>query len=184
MSSLRRTDVDGRELVIVDDFLHDAPLRHFSAEVESLPFVRLERDRSDIDDYVTWVTNFDVDVVARQPYFRRIETLLASSFTDEHFTLRRAYANSLTYGDMAFGHRDCSPESRDVTALLFLTPGWQRDWGGETLFFADSGEAAAVVSPAPGRLLLFRGAIEHRGSVPQRECKRSRLTLVLKLTAV
>jgi hypothetical protein len=58
---------------------------------------------------------------------------------------------------------------------------WEPDWGGETIYYDDDNDAQVVVSPRPGRLLVSRGAILHRGSVPTRDCHEARLTIALKL---
>ena len=60
-----------------------------------------------------------------------------------------------------------------------LTP---EDWGGETIYFNDEEDAELVVSPRPGRLVLARGAILHRGTVPTRICYEERYTLAYKMT--
>jgi len=39
------------------------------------------------------------------------------------------------------------------------------------------------VSPKPGRLLLFDGAIRHAGKAPNRNCNVSRYTFTIKLRA-
>jgi hypothetical protein len=46
------------------------------------------------------------------------------------------------------------------------------DWGGETLFYDDAGDAQLAVSPKPDGLLLFDGAIRHAGKTaePQLHC--------------
>lgn len=179
-----RFEIDGRELFVVDDFLAGAVLENFARDVESAPFVRAERDRSDRADFVSWVRDYEPSEVRRQPYFRRIGEHLGRCFPGEELKLFRAYASSLSYGDIAFAHRDCEPPKRNVTALLYLTAGWQRDWGGETIFFADDGDARLAVSPRPGRLVLFRGAIEHRGEPPTRVCSRARVTMVYKFAVL
>jgi len=178
-----RFDIDGRELFLIDDFLAGPALRNFAEDLEHEPFVRGERDRSGGTDFVSWVRDYEPPQVRRQPYFRRIAEQLAACFPDESFELVRAYASALSYGDLSLAHRDCGAEARDVTAVLYLTPDWQRDWGGETIFFAEGGDARLAVSPRPGRLALFRGAIEHRGDPPTRACTRARLSMVFKFVA-
>jgi hypothetical protein len=39
------------------------------------------------------------------------------------------------------------------------------------------------VSPRPGRVVVARGAILHRGTVPTRACYEERLTLAYKLNS-
>jgi hypothetical protein len=58
---------------------------------------------------------------------------------------------------MVYVHGDCPPDASNITALLFANAVWERDWGGETIFFEEDGEALYAVAPTPGRVVLFRG---------------------------
>ena len=58
---------------------------------------------------------------------------------------------------------------------------WQPDWGGETLFYNDDNDAVLAVSPRPGRLVVSRAAILHRGTVPTRSCYEERFTIAYNL---
>jgi SM-20-related protein len=82
---------------------------------------------------------------------------------------------------MLFTHTDCLPTSRELTALWFLMDRWDVEWGGETLFFTDDGDAEFVATPKPGRLVVFDGAIRHVGRPPNRVCYAARYTFAIKL---
>ena len=58
------------------------------------------------------------------------------------------------------------------------------EWGGETLFFNSIMDAEVAVSPRPGRLVVFDGAIIHVGRPPNRVCYAPRYTLAFKLEPV
>ena len=73
-------------------------------------------------------------------------------------------------GDTLLTHVDALPQARELTALWFVCERWDTEWGGETLFYDDAGDAEIAVSPKPGRLLLFDGAIRHAGKPPNRNC--------------
>jgi len=178
-----RTALDGREIVVIDDFFSGAVLEHFARDVDFAPFLRQEEDRTGFSPHRTWVSIFKPDDVRRQPYVAALARHIDEQFPGERFELFRAYASSLSFGEMQFSHRDAPAASRDLTAIVYLTDGWQREWGGETIFFSDDGEARIAVSPKPGRLVLFRGGIEHRASPPMRDCPRPRLTIVIKFEA-
>ena len=70
-------------------------------------------------------------------------------------------------------------------SLCCITPTsiWQPDWGGETIFYKDDNDAVLAVSPRPGRLVVSRGAILHRGTVPTQDCCEARLTIAYKLSS-
>ena len=95
----------------------------------------------------------------------------------------RCYCNLIVFGDMTYPHRDCAPGAQDVTALYYANAHWDRSWGGETMFYDARGDTALAINPRPGRLVLFRGAIEHCTGVPSRACFESRLTIACKFRA-
>ena len=84
---------------------------------------------------------------------------------------------------MLYAHCDCGPDQRELTALWFMATEWEPEWGGETLFFDRTGDAMFCVSPRPGRLVLFDGAIPHVGRPPTRICYTPRYTFAIKLAA-
>ena len=177
----RETEIDGRRIVVVDDVLSGARLTNLAAWLELAPAQRIEGDSAS-SDARSWSITFDHDAVPSQPYYDAMMREVASVFPDETFTLKRAYCNVVSFGDILVPHRDSRFE-RDVTALLYVAETWEKNWGGETIFFDDSGDARHVVSPRPGRLVLFHSMIEHCGTAPSRLCTRARMTLALKLKA-
>ena len=175
--------IDGRELIVIDDVVSGARLENLASFFDLAPAQRIESDITGADTRL-WIIPIERDIAEKQPYTTAIMSEVGEHFPNETFTLERAYCNAIAYGDMLYAHRDRREcESRDVTALLFVATEWKRDWDGETIFFNDDGEAMHAVSPRPGRLVLFRSAIEHRAGAPSRVCNRTRLTLALKLRA-
>lgn len=109
---------------------------------------------------------------------------MAASRPGERYRAYRAYTNHAAYGDMLYTHCDCGPDQRELTALWYMTTHWEPEWGGETMFFDSSGDAMFCVSPRPGRLVLFDGAIPHVGRPPSRICYAPRYTFAIKLASV
>jgi len=176
--------IDGRELFVIDDVVNGARLEHLTSFFELAPAQRIEADSATSGDTRLWVIPIERDVAERQPYVNAIMSEVAEHFPGETFGIERAYCNAISFGDMLYAHRDNNDRgSRDVTALLFVAGEWRKEWGAETLFFNDEGDAVHAVTPRPGRLTLFRSAIEHRAGAPTRVCNRTRLTLALKLRA-
>jgi len=65
--------------------------------------------------------------------------------------------------------------------LYYVNLDWHSDWGGETIFFDDDYDARLVVTPRAGRIVVSRGAILHRGTVPTSTCQEKRYTIAYKL---
>jgi len=119
--------------------------------------------------------------VALDPLFAILNDVLAEAFPCEAFAPYRVYVNRILPTDTTFPHRDSEPQSGDVTVLYYVNEQWMREWGGETIFFDDEGDARIAIAPRPGRIVAFRGDLEHRVGVPTRLCTTDRLTLAYKV---
>jgi hypothetical protein len=93
-------------------------------------------------------------------------------------TLLRCYINAHTYGIEGYPHTD-SFRPYDKTLVVYLNPTWSRDWGGETLVYADDSIAHAEL-PKFNRGLIFNGNQTHCARGVTRTCPEARLTLMFK----
>lgn len=91
----------------------------------------------------------------------------------------RNYLNCHTYGVEGYPHAD-SPRADEVTAVIYLTPKWQREWAGATVFY-EGDNAIAAVSPKYGRVSIFPATIPHAATAVSRTCPVPRITMALKL---
>jgi hypothetical protein len=157
-------------------------IRRIHDGFSELPFRRTEQDDARSPHVPpTRVADVPPAAVALDPLFNTLNHVLHTVFVGEVFTLYRAYVNCIAAGDITLPHRDCDPGLLDVTVLYYVNHTWPRDWGGETVFFDDEGDACVAVSPKPGRIALFRGDIQHRVGVPTPLCPTERLTLAYKV---
>jgi len=183
MQARHEFHIDGRELLVIDDVVTGPRLENLASFFDLAPAQRIESDITGADTRL-WIIPIERDAAERQPYAAAILNEVREHFPGETFAIDRAYCNAISYGDMLYAHRDARDrESRNLTALLFVATEWKREWGGETIFFNDDGDAVHAISPRPGRLVLFRSTIEHLAGAPTRACNRTRLTLALKLRA-
>ena len=72
----------------------------------------------------------------------------------------RVIVNAFSHGDSSWLHKDSEVEGQ-YTVVLYITPEWNWNWGGETIFIQDGGEIILSVFPTPGRVVLFDGRILH-----------------------
>ena len=117
------------------------------------------------------------------PFFQELKAIAARQLPNERLAKKRAYVNNTVYGDMYYTHRDVPPEMKDITILYYVNPVWHPEWGAETIYYGDDGDAQAAISVKPGRVLVSRGAILHRGGVPTRICNEERRTIAYKLSS-
>ena len=94
--------------------------------------------------------------------------------------LYRAYINRFESSDHPSTHRDAGIGEPHVTALVYANEQWQRDWGGETMFYTEEHEVVQAVRPRPGRVVLFSGGIMHSARPPLPRVPVARYTIALK----
>lgn len=179
----REVQVDGRPIKIFDGLL--ANVGDYVKALSKAAFTRTEVARPDTAGYKHWATEITIEALARQPIFQ-LTARAVQAFCGPDITYRayRAYTNHAAYGDMLFTHTDCLPDQHDLTALWYLCEHWDVEWGGETLFFDMAQEAVVAVTPKPGRLVIFDGAITHVGRPPNRICYHPRYTFAIKFERV
>jgi hypothetical protein len=175
-----RLVISGRELFICDNFIDPEMVTAIGSDLKTMPFVRKEKSRLGVPGLAS-SANIDAALLPTDPFFLRLRAIAEKMFPGEVLHDQRAYVNSAVYGDSYYIHRDSPEHSSNVTVLYYANLIWQPDWGGETIFYKDDNDAVLAVSPRPGRLVVSRGAILHRGTVPTQDCHEARLTIAYKL---
>ncbi|HEY2010234.1 MAG TPA: 2OG-Fe(II) oxygenase [Rhizomicrobium sp.] len=175
--------VSGREIFVCDNVIDDQTVRRIGQFIKTLNYRRSERSRPDLPISGA-AAEIAPDVYAKDAFFLEMRRLGEDMFPSELFEFERVYVNSSVYGDTYYAHRDCDEASCNVTVLYYGNLEWHADWGGETLFFNEKHDAELAITPRPGRFVVSRGAILHRGGVPSRACHEERLTIACKLRAL
>ncbi len=136
-------------------------------------------DKTSTGTVKQWVYNFSKeDLQGFEEKMIRDE--ISKHYDVKKFRFQNAICNVYSYGDVCFTHVDFYRTRPGITALIFANDIWEKDWGGEIMFFKKNDEAVYAITPKPGRLLLFHGFLKHRGGVPSRHCYEARKTFVLK----
>ena len=92
-----------------------------------------------------------------------------------------SYINALKCGDTPGIHVDAPWWVEDQkTVLVYLNPEWDPSWGGETIFYNHKMDATRIVTPKPGRVVIFDGRIPHTGRPPTPKFMRNRYILTFK----
>ena len=172
---VQRMLVSGREVFVCDNFIDPAMVMAVGEYVKTLPYVRSEASLAGMAPTASSAEVPGTPLMA--DFIGRLGRIAEEMFAGERFKPQRAYINHSIYGDAYYMHRDLSA----VTVLYYANLFWETDWGGETVYFDDNNDAQIVVSPRPGRMVVARGPILHRGNVPARDCKEARLTIACKL---
>jgi SM-20-related protein len=181
MPSSRRHLVDGREVRIYDGLLSRQDILALTAMFDDAAFTRTESARPETAAVRHWVLNIPLDTGTKLPVYAPMLEAMRDIAGGTAYRGYRCYCNHSSFGDMLFTHTDCQPGSREYTALWYIAPEWDVEWGGETVLFNKDQDAEVAVSPRPGRLLIFDGNILHAGRAPSRVCYAPRYTLAYKL---
>jgi len=180
---IRKSMISGRELFVCDGVIDPLVQQRIGALVRTMHYVRSEKSRAGVPGLVA-VCDIRFETIASDTFLRSLRQTVESLFPGEQFTDQRAYVNCSIYGDSYYIHRDCLAHERHVTALYYANLEWQPDWGGETIYYNDNEDAEFAITPRPGRLVVARGALLHRGNVPNRNCYEERYTLAYKLNSL
>jgi hypothetical protein len=157
-------------------------MNRIGALVKTLVYRRKEKSRPGVPGLAA-ISEIAAAQISNNAFLQNLRRIAEGVFRGEQLLDQRAYVNSSFYGDSYYVHRDCPENESHVTALYYANLEWQTDWGGETIYYNDDYDAELVVSPRPGRVVVARGAILHRGTVPTRACYEERLTLAYKLNS-
>lgn len=179
---IARKLVDSRELFICDNYVDRETMKRVHEQIQGLAYTRTLVSRLN-DPMGASVAHIESPLLETERFYLALQTLGKSLFPDERFEHQRTYVNHGVFGDVFFPHHDCPDDQKDVTVLYYANLDWHSDWGGETLFYRAGYEAELAVTARPGRIVVFRGATLHRGSVPSRVCYEARLTISCKLQA-
>jgi SM-20-related protein len=180
---VRKSIISGREIFLCDGMVDPIVQQQIDARVRRMHYVRSEKSRSEVPGLVA-VCDIAPETIAADAFLAGLRQTVEKLFPNEQFTDQRAYVNCSVYGDAYYVHRDCAAYERHVTALYYANLEWQPDWGGETIYYNDDEDGELVITPRPGRLVIARGAVLHRGNVPTRNCFEQRFTLAYKLNSV
>ncbi|MGH8113325.1 MAG: 2OG-Fe(II) oxygenase [Rhodanobacteraceae bacterium] len=176
----RDVEIDGRVLRVYDGLVSVEEIGRLTNAFLAGAFVCDEVARPDTYAARHWQLAITADVARQLPvYGPTIEALQALPGCADYRT-QRVYCNCSTYGDMLFTHTDVREGKRGVTALWYVAPKWEVEWGGETMLYDRHRDAVACVTPRPGRLAIFDGTILHAGRPPNRICYAPRYTLAFK----
>lgn len=184
LAPTRRGEVDGRPVAVFDGLLPAEALEQMFEALNQAPFRHTEVARPETADYKHWAMEMPLENLVQLPLWPPVARAVEAMRLGRAYRPYRSYTNYAQFGDMLFTHTDCAPDAHELTALWYLMPRWDLEWGGETLFFDANEECAYAVSPKPGRLVIFDGAIRHCGRPPNRICYMPRYSFAIKLEPI
>ncbi|MRX26960.1 2OG-Fe(II) oxygenase [Kangiella sp. HZ709] len=182
MKPVRTGSIQDRKIAIYDGLLKQNEVVALDRAFQNAPFTKNEVAKAETQNSPHWALNLSIEEFKSTPMYSNL-LLALSDFTGDasNYHPYRHYCNYASFGDMLYSHRDSSEPGAEITALWFICTKWHHDWGGETLFYSDEGDAEFVCTPKPGRLVLFDSHLLHAGKAPNRNCLQPRFTFAVKL---
>lgn len=177
-SLTRQLDIGGLPIFIFDTALPEPTI---ASRYRALQDLRYESDHASsksTNAYREWVSEMDLIEFSEGNLFAEMKELLHDCFPEEKIGFFSVFCNCISYGCHTFRHQDGG--ERCFSALYYANPNWELDWGGETTFFDDNGNAVFCVAPVPGRIVILDGRVFHRAGMPSRACQHRRLTVSLR----
>lgn len=175
--------VNERDIYIFDNISDIREIQSIYQGMEQSAFKRNEIARPDTQNYKHWAVNLSEPQINNLPLYQKIVEAIREN-VGYKYRCYRGYCNYASFGDMLFTHTDCLPQSKELTALVYICPEWNVEWGGETLFYNEEKDCVYACTPKPGRVVLFDGAITHVGRPPNKIYVGPRYTLAFKLELV
>lgn len=181
----RQFQVAPGRVSVFDDLLPLHELDQYCEGVSGASFVRSEFATPATQAHRHFVSEMPLTILHQLPILKRtLSAIAAHAASEQPYHAYRAYTNYAGFGEMLYSHIDCAPGSGELTALWYLCTQWDTEWGGETVFFEPDGDAVGLVSPRPGRLVIFDGDVRHVGRPPNRICSQPRFTFAIKFERV
>ena len=159
---------DEREIVIIDDSLDIGKINNLYYDCCQLPY-RIENssvaDIQRICDRRLKCVLPDENPMTSMLLKENSESLKAirKYIPNDEYGYARGYVNLGLHSDVSQVHTDDSRKNK--TLLYYSNKNWEMNWGGETVFYNDSGtDYVKVVPYVPGRIVIFDGRIPHRAN--------------------
>ena len=111
---------------------------------------------------------------------KRLE-IIKNYIPQENFYHWRSYINFGIHSDNHKIHVDDFTVGDGITLLYYINRNWDKDWGGETIFYDDGGNEILYISPfVVGRLIIFSSTIPHSAKPQHFNAPPYRFTLASK----
>jgi len=166
----------------VEDNLYDAfSLKNIERYFTNVHWQFDGSNLTDLSRKWSYYLNFKDDI--EQKFLKINEDFLKKHFLLHLFKLNRAYASANTYGFAGEYHVDDDAKEYNevITIMYYLNSFWNLDFGGETFFLNQKkDEIVQAITPKPGRMIIFDGAISHSPRPLSKICNEFRMVLTFK----
>ena len=180
---------NNRQLVIIDDAVTVHKIINIYFDCCMLPYRIMNSSLNEVQGIVD--RRLKCDLETENPI---IDLLLEEGsnsanaikkyIPSESYGFSRGYVNLGIHGDVNHMHMD-GKYYDCKTLLYYANRNWEYNWGGNTVFYDDEGNAKTNVDIKPGRIVIFDGNIPHTVMPMNVRCSPSyRFTVALKFESL
>jgi len=166
--------VDGRDIHVFDNLFTSDIVFNMSYLNKQSSFKRIEFSKD--PNKLFYSSEFDMKVFKTMAMYKIVVEKITELYGYEP-VLNRTFINAQNFGDVSEIHIDSVEEG--VTAIYYLNEIWDKDWGGETIFY-EKDEPVVCVLPKSGRIVFADARISHVGRTPNRQCTETRYSFSMK----
>lgn len=134
MPLTRVLQVDGRPIRIYDGLVAQPQVSQLTEAFLGANFVKDEVARPDTSQHRHWALNIPLETAAQLAVYQPTLAAVRDFEAGDTYRIYRCYCNHAAYGDMLFTHTDAQPGQKGLTALWYIAPEWNVEWGGKPCF--------------------------------------------------
>jgi hypothetical protein len=172
-----------KKIVVIDNCFNFSELAGIYTGIISLPFKISNSNAAEVQDITNrrLVSYIDSNGLNTMGFFSDPRAEMLSRHISDDFRIFNSYVNLGIRGDQHEAHSDYYWKDGGKTLLLYANKEWNRNWGGETVFFNDNGVEIEYVTPyIPGRIVIFDSDIPHMAKEQSSLGPSYRFTLAIK----
>lgn len=172
-----------KQIAVIDDCFNFSELAGLYTGISSLSFKISNSNASEVQEIADrrLVSYLDVSALTTMGFFQQERSNVLRKHIPDNFEIFNSYVNLGIRGDQHEAHSDYYWKDGGKTLLLYVNKEWNRNWGGETVFFDDQGVEIEYVTPfVPGRIIVFDSDIPHMAKEQSSLGPSYRFTLAIK----
>jgi Rps23 Pro-64 3,4-dihydroxylase Tpa1-like proline 4-hydroxylase len=182
MDLIKDVSIDGLSVLVYDNVIPLSFVEDLKQEAINGSW-SLNSDYEDTDR-IPFIYCLDHNSFSKRNLFKNISNLIDISFNAGKMYPYNVSYNSGNPGDTPWEHQDGFTKGVfDITVIIYVNTEWNKNWGGETVYYNNDGEVALSVLPKPGRVVIHEARINHASRPPTNAMEEiMRFTLAIKCT--
>lgn len=173
-----------KQIIIIDNLYTYSEVAGIYKYITESPFKIGNTDSDDVQDIADKRLACPTDCNALHTmklFDEKKLKVIGKYISEEKLKICRVHINLGIRGDNYKAHSDYYWDSDAKSLLYYANKEWDKNWGGETVFFDDSGEEIEYVMPfIPGRLIIFNSDIPHMAKEQSSLGPQYRFTIAVK----